>query len=262
MMIRLITAAIIAAGLFALPAAAQLPRPGKDAPPKAAQKAPAATKQQQPYAAVAVTAPKPSTDADLAAFRKELAAVAARKDRAALAKMVVDKDFFWMKEKDAANKKKSGIDNLSAALDLTAKDGAGWESLADLAADQTAAPLADRKGVVCGPAKPEFSRAEVEKLAQATKTEMSDWGYPASDGIEVRESAAANAPVVEKLGMTLIRVVQDKSPKASQDFVQVVAPSGKSGFVAANAIRPLAVDQLCYVKDGSAWKIAGYIGGD
>src|ERR1043166_3109304 len=210
MTIRLVTAAIIAAGLFALPAAAQLPRPGKDAAPKAA-KGPAAAKQQQPYTPIAVAEPKPFADADLAAFRKELAAVAGRKDRAALAKMVVDKDFFWMKEKgDGANKKKSGIDNLAQAANLAAKDGSGWQTLGDIAAAATAVPFADRKGVVCAPGGPQFDGAALDKLAQSTKTEMGDWAYPASNGVEVRESAGANAPVVEKLGMNLVRGMQGR----------------------------------------------------
>jgi hypothetical protein len=42
----------------------------------------------------------------------------------------------------------------------------------------------------------------------------------------------------------------------------VVTPSGKTGFVSIEEISPIGNDQLCYVKDGSAWKIAGYIGGE
>jgi len=53
------------------------------------------------------------------------------------------------------------------------------------------------------------------------------------------------------------------APNASQDFMRVVAPSGKVGFVAAEAINPLGSDQLCYGKDASgAWKIVGMIGGE
>jgi hypothetical protein len=259
MTIRLITAAIIAAGLFALPAAAQLPRPGKEAAPKAA-KGPAGAKAEQPYTPIAVAEPKPFTDADLAAFRKELAAVAQRKDRAALAKMVVDKDFFWMKEKgDGANKKKSGIDNLAQAANLAAKDGSGWATIGDFAAADTAVPFAERKGVVCGPGGPQFDGAALDKLTQSTKTDMGDWAYPASNGVEVHETAAANSPVVEKLGMNLVRVKQSKGKQT--DSMQVVTPSGKAGYVSTESLRPLSADQLCYSKDSGSWKIVGYIGG-
>jgi hypothetical protein len=40
----------------------------------------------------------------------------------------------------------------------------------------------------------------------------------------------------------------------------VVVPSGKVGYVPTDSIAPLASDQLCYLKDGSSWKIAGYVG--
>jgi hypothetical protein len=45
-------------------------------------------------------------------------------------------------------------------------------------------------------------------------------------------------------------------------MVRIVTPSGKTGFVAAEAIAPLGNDQICYVKDAAGWKIAGYIGGE
>jgi hypothetical protein len=43
--------------------------------------------------------------------------------------------------------------------------------------------------------------------------------------------------------------------------MKVVTPSGKVGYVASDAIMPIAFDQLCYVKDGGSWKITGYAGG-
>jgi len=131
--LRLISTAIVV-GLLTVPAAAQgqLPRPGKDAPPQkglqpgpGAQKGapPQQAKQQQqpapvppaPYTALKVSPPQASTDPSLAAFRKELVAIAQKKDRAALAKHVLAKDFFWMKEEGNAAGKKTGIDALANA---------------------------------------------------------------------------------------------------------------------------------------------------
>ena len=48
--------------------------------------------------------------------------------------------------------------------------------------------------------------------------------------------------MIEKLGMQFVRVMPDMAPNASQDFMRVVAPSGKVGFVAAEAINPLGSD--------------------
>jgi hypothetical protein len=293
-----ISATILIAGALALPAAAQqsqLPRPGQQPPPQAqkglppgpgaAQGQPAAPQQKgapppqqkgapqqaqqpappppAPYTALAVTPPKPHTDPGLAAFRKELIAIAGKKDRAALAKLVIAKDFFWLKEEGNAAGKKTGIEALATALSLAAKDGSGWETLATFAEDETAQDYPDRPNTVCSPAGPEFKVEELEKLAETTKTDVGDWGFTSTADIEVRSAAQASAPVVEKLGMIFVRVMPDTAPNASQEFMRIVTPSGKVGFVAAEAINPLGSDQLCYGKDAAgAWKIVGMIGGE
>ena len=78
----------------------------------------------------------------------------------------------------------------------------------------------------------------------------------------MRASASQNSAVIETLGMSFVRVMPDMAPNASQDFMRVVAPSGKVGFVAAEAINPLGSDQLCYGKNAGGWKIVGMIGGE
>jgi hypothetical protein len=280
-------------GMLALPAAAQgtLPRPGKDGPPPpAAQKGPPPAPQGQkgapppqaqkgapppqaqqqlpfvppaPYTALAVAPPKPYTDPSLAAFRQQLAAVAQKKDRAALAKLVLAKDFFWMKEEGNAAGKKTGIEALATALSLAAKDGSGWETLSEFVSDETASPYPDRPNTVCSPAGPDFKTEDLEKLVAATKTDIAEWGFTAEENIEVKASAQANASVIEKIGMIFVRVMPDLAPNASQEFMRIVTPSGKVGFVPAEAINPLGSDQLCYGKDAAgAWKIVGMIGGE
>jgi hypothetical protein len=67
-------------------------------PPQAPQPAPAQkVAPAKPYAPIAVTLPKPYADPAFEAFRKQLGAIAARKDRGALARLVAN-DFFWMGE--------------------------------------------------------------------------------------------------------------------------------------------------------------------
>ncbi len=290
MRILSVSTTLVIAAMLAAPAAAQgtLPRPGKDGPPPpAAQKGPppAAQKgaapaaqgqkgapqaQQQPavappapYTAVTVSPPKPYSDPGLTSFRNELKAVAQKKDRAALAKLVLAKEFFWLKEDGNAAGKKTGIEALATALSLAAKDGSGWETLGELVADETAAPYPDRPNTVCSPSGPQFKVEDLEKLVEATKTDPGDWGFTAQENIEVKASAQANAPVVDKIGMIFVRVMPDTAPNASQEFMRVVTPSGKVGFVPAETINPLGSDQLCYGKDATgAWKIVGMIGGE
>lgn len=278
-----IAKALMPAVFFAatLPAWAQstLPRPSQLPPAggQTAQTAPAAPAPQaqqtapasptvaapvKPYKPAAVKLAPPLGDPSFEAFRKQIAQAVQKKDRAALAKLVVAQGFFWEAEDgDKAEKKKSGIDNLAAAIGL-GKDADGWDLLAGYAADPTATPLPQRQGIVCAPADPIFDDKELEDVAKATQTDPGEWGYPLSDAIEVRASAQPNAAVIEKLGMHFVRVIpdEDSDSGAQTPMVKVATPSGKTGFVSADAIAPLGNDQLCYVKEAGGWKIAGYIG--
>jgi hypothetical protein len=238
-------------------------RPGGPPTGQAPQVAPA-----KPYQAVAITPPKPFDDPSYADFRKQLGDAAKKRDRAALAKLVVQQGFFWDGETgDRADKKKSGFDNLAAAAGLNAKEGDGWDMLAGVAEDPTLEPSAEHKGAMCGPANPAFDVKAFEAVVKATGTDEGEWGFPTAPNLEVRGGPQANAQVIDKLGATLIRVMPDESQSAPPGggpapMMKIVTPAGKVGYVAADAIMPIGSDQVCYIKDASGWKITGYIGGD
>jgi hypothetical protein len=273
---RLIAAVSIASLLLAAPALSQsqLPRPGQlppaggqGAPPP--QRGPAAPPQQpaaapvKPYKPVSITAPAAVADPSFEAFRKQLGAVVEKKDRKALAGLVAP-NFFWMGEKgDKADKKKPSLENLAKAIQLDGKEAPGWEILGAASNDPTGTPFPDRKDTICSPADPTFNAQELEALAKATGTDEGDWAYPTQTGLEVHSGPQPNSPVVEKLGLHFVRVMQDNAPGDQQNpMLKVVTPSGKTGFVPAEALSPLGNDQLCFSKEGGGWKISGFIGGD
>jgi hypothetical protein len=239
------------------PAPAQPPASAK--PPAAA--APALA-PPTPYKQVTIKLPSPVADPSFVAFRKQIGDIAQKKDRAALAKLVAQSFFFVNGEKDSADKKKPGIDNLAKALSLDGKEATGWNTLAEYAREPTAEPDEEHKGVVCAPADPAFDEKAAEALAKATQTDPGDWGYPVKDGVEVHSAGKPDAPVTDKLGLYLVRVYPDDSPAAAvqgPDFIRVVLPSGKTGYVAGDQLLSLGNEQLCYVKEGANWKIAGFI---
>jgi hypothetical protein len=214
-----------------------------------------------PYKTVAITPPQPVNDPAFTALLKQLGEAAQRKDRSALAKLVVSQGFFWVRENgDRADKRKSGADNLAAALGLNNKDGAGWDMLASFADDPTGSPSPEHKGALCAPADPIFDGKAFNDLLKATKTDASDWGYPVSPDVEVHATPQANSPVVDKLGPAFVRVMPDGGPNVPS-FLRILTPAGKSGFVSVDSIAPIGNDQICYVKDAGGWKIGGYIGG-
>jgi hypothetical protein len=250
---------LAAALLFAAPLGAQAQQ---KQPP---QKGPPPVAPAKPYTAISVKIPGPVNDPSFEAFRKQLGETAAKKDRAGLAKLVVAQGFFWDGEKgDQADKKKSGIDNLAAAIGLTGKQPVGWDMLQGYAFDPTGTPYPGKQGVICAPADPQFDEKQLEEAVKATGTDPGDFAYPLEPEIEVRSAPRANAPVSEKLGAVLIRIMPDPKqaqPKANEvPLVRVVTPSGKVGYISADVLSPLGNDQLCYVKDAGGWKITGFVG--
>jgi hypothetical protein len=217
-----------------------------------------------PYKPVPIRLPPPLNDASFESFRQQLAQIAQKKDRAALARLVAA-NFFWVPEDaDVADKGKSGIDNLAKALSLDGSDAPGWEALAAYAAEASVMPDPQRKGVFCAPADPTFDEKAADELANETHTDASDWAFPLRDGIEVRATAKQDAPVVDKLGMYLVRVLSDDSPlnAVMATSVKVMTPAGKVGYVPIETILPLGGEQLCYLKEPGGWKIAGFLGGE
>jgi hypothetical protein len=241
---RIPTSAFAAMALSALAAVAS----AQPVPPK-------------PYKAVTVTTPVPVADPAFEALRKQAGEAAQKKDRAALAPLVVAQGFFWQRDgRDRADKRKSGVDNLATALSLNSKGGAGWDILFSYTDDPTASPSPVFKGALCAPGEPAYNAAAFADLLKSTQSDVSEWGYTLSPSTEVHDKAQASAPVIEKLGPMFVRVTPDKAG-GSAAYQRIVTPSGKTGFVTIDSVAPLGNDQLCYVKDGGAWKIGGYIGG-
>jgi hypothetical protein len=254
-----VAAAVIAmAGSFMpVSSVAQTP-PAEAAQPPAQAPAP-----PKPYKAVAVKLPEAVKDPAFEGFRKQIAAAAQKKDRAALGRLIA-RSFFWVPEdKDVADKRKPGIDNLAKAIGLDGRDAPGWDLLMNYSNDPTADKDPDRAGVICAPGDPTFDEMAAEQLATDTDTDAGDWGFTARNNIEVRSGPEKTASVIEKLAEQLVRVYPDDSPlgAVNADSLRIVTPSGKVGYVPADSVLPLASDHICYIKEGGAWKIAGVLGG-
>jgi hypothetical protein len=217
-----------------------------------------------PYKPVPITLPSAVDDPSFDPFRRRLVEIAQRKDRAALAELVAQ-DFFWVPaDADLADKKLSGIENLAKALHLDGADAVGWEAIAVYAGEPSTMPDPQRSGVFCTPAEASFDDGAADELAIATQTDASDWVFPLRDGIEVRSAAKQDAPIIDQLGLYLVRVLPDESPMNAvvAMFAKVMTPAGKVGYVPVDTILPIGGEQLCYLKDQAGWKIAGFLGGE
>jgi hypothetical protein len=263
-----VIAGVLAPASIIAPTLAQTLAQTQSAGPSAAPQSPAPAQLPAPapgpYKPVVITLPAPLNDPSFDVFRKQLAALAQKKDRAGLAPLVAA-SFFWVPEEaDLADKKKPGIDNLAKALSLDGADAIGWDAIAAYAAETTIMADPQRTGVFCAPAEPSYDDKAADELANTTQTDASDWGFPIRDGIEVRSAAKPDAPVVDKLGLYLVRILADDSPANAvmATSVKVMSSSGKIGYVPIDSVLPIGGEQLCYVKEASGWKIAGFLGGE
>ncbi|RDV03332.1 hypothetical protein [Undibacter mobilis] len=245
----ILTTALLAVALAAAAVPVQAQRAA------AQQAAPAVA--GKPYRAVAITPPAEMKDGDFTVLRAKVAEAARNRDRAALAKLVA-KGFFWDRDGADAAKGRSGMDVLAAALGLSNKDGVGWDMLAGLADDPSASPAQSRKNAVCGPAEPRYDTKAFAALLKDTQTDAATWGYPLMAGTDVRATPQASAPVIDKLGLAFVRVLPEGS--VNPNYMRVLTPAGKVGFITIDALAPVGNDQLCYVKEGGVWMIGGYIG--
>ena len=226
----------------------------------------------KPYTPVAITPPPAFADESFVAFRQEFAAVAKGRIYAELARLIVPDGFFW--ERDFGNgfqASKPAVDNLAAAVRLEHDGGVGWSTLAAFATEVSAAPLPSFPGVICAPQNPQFDAIDFDRLLNQSYTDEPDWAYPRADKTIIRAAAATNAATVETLGLNFVRLLARADPTNSlpksapsidrSAWTPVVAPSGKTGFVAPGALVSFTTERLCYGKDASGrWRIAGFVG--
>jgi hypothetical protein len=116
--------------------------------------------------------------------------------------------------------------------------------------------------VRCAPGAPGLDQKAAEELAAATQTGASDWAYPIREAVDVRAGAKEDAQIIDKLDLHLVRVLADDSSDAPvTDYTRVLTRAGKTGFVPASVLLPISGEQMCYMKDATGWKIAGFLGG-
>jgi hypothetical protein len=265
--------ALAALAVDRIPSAAQTKAQGTTAPeriavtPKKLSPAALARPAQKPYQPVAVILPPASNDATLAAFRQDLVAVARHRVYHELSGVVVAQGFFWDRDFDGTfDPKKSAVDNLAAALRLESRGGSGWDLLAALAGETSAAPIPSRNGVLCGPARPQFDDGDLERLLDATRSSMLDWAYPRTDRTPVRAAPRADAANIDTLGLHFIRFLGFEANDNDLDpwrtsWARIATPAGTIGFVAPMSLMSPAGEQLCFRQDGfGRWHIAGYVG--
>jgi len=143
-------------------------------------------------------------------------------------------------------------------------DGPYWDTLAEFAADGTYYQVA--AGLVCGPVAAEIADDAVfERARQKIDPDDKglDWYFTPTE-VAVTKNPDDRGPPVAKLSDTAVPLLSvypsaDKEPARPATYVQILLPTGQTGWIPAAAARPLFSDRLCYAKTPSGdWKIAAF----
>ncbi len=217
-------------------------------------------------------------DAPFAAMHKALVDAVARKDAAALSALVAP-SFLWMVGGRPAAELDLGRDALhnfkvvfgfrapGKDADGGVKDGPYWDTLADFAADATYYRASDAGNFVCGPIAASVESEDVFDQAITTLQngdELPEWYFTLADTPVTKAPGDKGAPIatVGKVALPLLGVypaAREGVPTPVPTHLEVLLPSGQSGFIPASAARPLVSDRLCYARTPTGdWRIAAY----
>ncbi|HXW27072.1 MAG TPA: hypothetical protein VEK73_20175 [Xanthobacteraceae bacterium] len=217
-------------------------------------------------------------DAAFEAMRKRFSDAVAKQDAQALFALV-GPTFVWTLQGGPTNLYDMGRDAMhnfkvvfgfrpqGASADGPVENGPFWDALAAFASDGSYYQDAEAGNLVCGPIT--ASLADDKVLEDARKKiesgeETSEWYFTLAP-VAVAKAPNDAGPPVAKVGtvampaLSVYPPAQEGKPPPLTTHVEVLLPTGKTGWVPANIVRPLDSDRLCYAKTASGeWKIVAY----
>lgn len=157
-----------------------------------------------------------------------------------------------------------GFRALGKDADGGVDDGPYWDALAAFAGDPTYYAATDSGNLICGPIAADVADDDLFEQARKkieTGDEGADWYFTLAN-TDVTKSPSDTA-VIAKINSAALPMLsfyptaQQGQPAPQPTHIEVLLPSGKSGWIAADALRPLFTTRLCYAKTPSGdWKIA------
>lgn len=234
--------------------------------------APAAAVKKVPYPEVKVEAPAPfQGDATFEAMQKALFEAIEKKNLAALSALV-EPGFQWLAAGDISflfDPVRDGLHNFKVALGFRphGKDADGptdggpqWDLLAFLANADSLAAL-PQSNVICGPAAVTvIDEQAFDRALQAVDepTVPSEWVY-VIDEVTLTASPTGGAEAGKAAKIAMPVVAMHPAAPAEPTHVELLLPTGKTGWVALDTVDFLNVARLCYEKNEKGeWKIVAF----
>jgi hypothetical protein len=153
-----------------------------------------------------------------------------------------------------------------ANTDGGVQDGPYWDALAAFAADDTYYRVPDTANLVCSPIIAEAANAKTQEQAAKkldTPEEPATWYFTLTE-TTVTASPDEKSATIGRVGKVALPVFSAHPPQegdapSKPTHLQVLLPSGKTGWIPFAAARPMVSNRLCYSKAaGGEWKIVVY----
>jgi hypothetical protein len=148
------------------------------------------------------------------------------------------------------------------------QDGPYWDSLASFVPDSLGFfETADATNLVCSPM---LASIADEKIQEAAEKKLGTDDDPVEWNVVITETAVAKTPgdtgpPVAKINKVAVPVLANhppspqNGPAVTPTHIEILLPTGRSGWIPASAAIPLFSDRLCFSKTASGdWKISGF----
>jgi hypothetical protein len=141
--------------------------------------------------------------------------------------------------------------------------GPFWDVLEGLAGLSTFYTANDAGSLVCGPRGADVvDQQAYEQARKKVGDEAVEWYFTVQETAVAKTPGDAGTPIA-KIGVIAMPLIstfpaaKEGQPAPQITHVEVLLPSGKSGWVAANSVLPMVTDRLCFARtpDGQ-WKVA------
>jgi len=225
-----------------------------------------------PYQEVKVEVPQPiQADPALETMRKAFVDAVGKKDAEALSALV-GPTFVWLSQNSPSEEFDMGRDavhNFKVAFgfreagqenDGPVPDGPYWDKLAAFAADGKY--YQDVGNLICGPIGGSVQNDDIWEKAKKKVGDDDALAWYFTPAETVATAAPGSGATVGKIGTVALPILSSH-PKGAEGaaitHLEVLLPSGKSGWIASSAARSFVNDSLCYARTAKGeWKIAAF----
>jgi hypothetical protein len=215
-------------------------------------------------------------DAAFEKMRSAFADAVRRKDEASLLKLVAP-TFLWTvdgRPADGLDLGRGAVENFKVVFgfrtpgnneDGGVENGPFWDVLAAFADPLTYYTASDTGNLVCGPLAADVVDEQAYEQARKkveTGAEGAEWYFTRGDTAVAKTPGDAGPPLakVGAIAMPLIStypVAKAGEPAPQITHVEVLLPSGRSGWIPLASVFPMVTDRFCFAKaPNGEWKLA------